>query len=160
VLHDVVFTVLALIASAITSGLLTRWVVTRGRVQTKQLETDVKKSEHATLIETKRIDLSIERTDLADRLLDRITALEKRNTSLATQLDEQTRRLRSRVSRVEDSEERLRHRLRTNIEGWEDTGKHSVPSMPAVNPHLTDVVKQKPAGAHIVGAVRKKPTPR
>lgn len=172
-LHDAVFTVLALIASAITSGLLTRWVVTRGKVQTKQLETDQKKSENATLIETKRLDLHIERVELADRLLDRITKLEEgleqsrkgnedceaRNATLETKLDETTRRLRARVARVEDSEERLRHRLRSQIDGWEDTGKHSVPAMPAVNPNLVDVVHtpKKPTGAHIVGTVRRDP---
>lgn len=173
-LHDAVFTVLALIASAITSGLLTRWVVTRGKVQTKQLETDQKKSADATLIETKRIDLHIERVELADRLLDRITKLEEgleesrkgnddceaRNAALESKLDETTRRLRSRMARVEDSEERLRHRLRSQIDGWEDTGKHSVPAMPAVNPNLTDVLTPKklpPAGAHVVGAVRRDP---
>ncbi len=181
-LHDVVFQILGILAAMVTGGALTRWIVTRGRVRTKELDTAAKKAAVEGNVEIKRLEVHAERVDLADRLLDRIEKLERdaeasskgnaeceeRARRLEVKLDETTRRLRSRVANVEDSEERLRHRLRTQIEGWEDTGKHSVPAMPAVDPNRVDpnrvdVVRPRPPrGAHVVGGVRKDPkkTPR
>lgn len=173
VLNQVVLQVLGIIAAAVTGGALTRWITTRGKVQSKQLDHATKKVEVEGNVEIKRLEVHADRMELADRLLDLIEKLERdaetsrkgnedceeRNRRLETKLDETTRRLRSRMANVEDSEERLRHRLRTQIEGWEDTGKHSVPSMPAVDPNRVDVVRPRPTpqGAHVVGTVRRDP---